>query len=209
MSIRHIPINTIALSTHTRSAARLWHVRTNTNTCQQITRQISSLNVLSRPSRSAAVFLDQMLQNADLQLCSLLSDASERRSAAVFLRQTLQNAGSHQKAGFHSLEQAALSVVPHNGGLVDHGQAMADGGSLRQLVAPPNSTALKWLKDTIRHWQHTMQPCLEFSKLCSVYKTCKLCSVYKICSVYISIYTYEAHAFNVCIFEYIQMHASI
>ena len=68
--------------------------------------------------------------------------------------------GPYQEACFHSLEQCALHVNPHNRVLADHGKAIADSHCLLQSVGPAQGCLLQALELALLHWYNTFQLCL-------------------------------------------------
>jgi len=67
---------------------------------------------------------------------------------------------SYQEAGFDSLEEGALHVIPSHHRLADHAEAVAHSKGLPQLVGPAGGMRLQGAKGSLRYWQYPMQLCL-------------------------------------------------
>ncbi len=66
----------------------------------------------------------------------------------------------YQEAGFDSLEERALHVIPSHNRLADHAEAVARSKGLPQLVGPARGMRLQGAKGSLLYRQHPMQFCL-------------------------------------------------
>lgn len=67
---------------------------------------------------------------------------------------------AYQEAGFDSLEEGALHVIPSHNRLADHAEAVTHSKGLPQLVGPSGGMRLQGAEGSLLYWQYPMQLCL-------------------------------------------------